>query len=130
MSQKLFLGDNVMIEVDRVFADNGQDAEYVLQGGKRIKMSDGVRKRPMIFQRAKEFFYSDGSPVTNPDDVDYLPPQYRTLALEFIDKRSGVAKNLTKIKPTKGRGRPKKSQTNVLEIKDADSYRKAGGVEV
>lgn len=127
MAQNLILGEKKTITVDRIFADNGQDAEYVLQGGKRVRVSEGTRRRPTILQRGKEFFYYDASPVTNVDDVDYLPEPYRTQAIEFVQK--GKAKPLTAVKP-RGRGRPKKADKKVIEIKDSASYRAAGGVEV
>lgn len=44
---------------------------------------DGSR-RPRIHQQGARFVYDDGSPVTNPDHVAFLPEPFRTQALAGI----------------------------------------------
>lgn len=140
MPQILILAKDKHLVVDRSWRDNGRDAEWAFVGGQKVKIADQVRPRPEIFQRGNEFFYKDGSPVTNPDDVAYLPEPFRSLALKFIASRAETARPQkvystkeaaakTLLKTSRGRGRPRKTEP-VLEIKDPESYKAAGGVEV
>lgn len=149
MPQSLFLGNNRYMTAERSWADNGKEPEWAMVGGQKVKLSDGARSRREIFQNGTEFFYKDGKPVTQVEDVDYLPEPFKTMAIEFVTKRSAKvkpavqvfetpaeAKQAAAVAPVKrGRGRPSKTkqpvqEQPVLAIMDEASYLAAGGVIV
>lgn len=117
---------------DRSWRDNGKDSEYAMVGGAKILISQGSRPKPEIFQNGTSFFYKDGTPVTRLEDVDYLPEKYRALAVKFIEKSGEKPVKVAPTKPGRQRGRPKKTEpvTTSIEIKDEESYRRAGGKPV
>lgn len=119
------------MNVERSFRDNGTDAEWAMVGGARIRISDAVRALPEIFQNGDEFFYKDGSPVTDVKHISYLPEPYKSQAVKFIagDKvaPAQVFTNVVEAQtvaatPKRGRGRPKKLEGGKkIEIKDEAS---------
>jgi hypothetical protein len=131
------LGNGTVKEMyfDRSWRDNGADPQYAYQGGQKILIAQGTRPFPEVFQNGDQFFYKDGSPLTDPAHVGpHIPEKYRKLAYAFIEKMNGekAPKKVTAEIPSvaKGRGRPKKVDAKdvVIEIKDAESFTKAGGV--
>jgi hypothetical protein len=138
MASVLFLGNGKYLTVDRIWQDNGQDPEYVLQGGQKVLISKGSRARATIAQKGAQFVYMNGKPVDKIEDVDWLPEPFRTTAIRFVkeaqasDKPVEVVLHDEKIDalveaatPRKrGRGRPRKGdepKVKKLEIKDDES---------
>jgi hypothetical protein len=142
MASILNIGKDKYLTVDRIWRDNGKDPEYALVGGSKVLIDKGTKAKPVICQYGATFFYMDGSPVTEEKDVDHLPEPFRTTALKFIrkDEKEGAKVVASKeeavavaVAPRK-RGRPsKKDAAKVeakIEIKDEESYRRAGGVVI
>lgn len=131
MSQILNVAPGKFLTFDRSWRDNGGDAQYALIGGQKVLIRAGSRALPEIFQRGVEFFYKDGSPVTEITHVEYLPKKFRDLAEKFIREQAGETKPLVPAETReaaveqvvkRGRGRPKKVVAKTpLEIKDAAS---------
>lgn len=143
MAQLLYLGAEKTMIAERSWRDNGKDPEWAFVGGQKVKISEGSRPRPEIFQRGTDFFYKDGTPVTKVEDVDYLPEPYKTMAQEFVNGRADKVKaNVVPVEkareelaaPAKrGRGRPPKTEPKLparIEIKDEASLIEAGGIVV
>lgn len=127
MSQILYRNDGKGIRevrIDRMFKDNGKDPIYGMIGGHKVMISEGVRPKPEVFQIGEEFFYGDGQPVRKEEDVDHLPAVYKEMAIKYIHKLNGgevKERPMFKASPKKGRGRPRKEQKEVIEIKDEES---------
>ena len=143
MAQTRQIGPNKFITVDRSWHDNGKDAQYALVGGSKVLISASEKAQPAINQYGKEFFYDDGSPITNPQHVDHLPEPFKTTALKYISDSKDKAplpvyESKEKaveatVAPKKGPGRPKKVEApkkKVLEIKDEADFVKHGGTVV
>jgi hypothetical protein len=140
MAQIRQIGPNKFITVDRSWKDNGKDAEYALMGRDKVQISSRQPAKPAICQHGNEFFYEDGSPLTDPSHVDYLPEPFKSTALKFIADHAAGKKEPVKTHASKEeaivetekpkRGRPKKASKKVIEIKDEDAYVKAGGIVV
>ena len=138
------VGGDKYLTIDRMWRDNGADAQYALVGGQKILVDKGCRPKATICQHGSTFFYQDGKPVTRKEDVEWLPEPFRTSALKFIEKQEEKAKPVkievfeTKEEaveaavPAKKRGRPKNEapKPKVIEIKDEQSYVAAGGVVI
>ena len=100
MGQSLMVGENRWITIDRKFVDFGTPAKMGNVGGHVIEIASAVAAKPEILQRGSEFFHSNLEPVTDPEDVSYLPEPYRGQALKFIASR---AKSTKPLKPVKGK---------------------------
>lgn len=134
MGQVLCLGKDKYITVDRTFRDNGKEPIWAIIGGSKILSEPGLPARPVIFQSGKDFFYHDGSPVTELEDVDFLPQPYRALAEKFVLEgraqplKQFKAKEDAEVQASKRKpGRQKKPTKLVTEIKDAGSLLAVGG---
>lgn len=139
MSQILGIGQGKFLTFDRSWRDNGQDATYALVGGQKVLVSGATKAKPEIFQRGAGFYYRDGTPVDNLEDVSYLPTKYRYIAEKFVRENSGAAEPLKPVVTKeeaveqavkRGRGRPKKTVPNApLKIEDEMSLRSITGDE-
>jgi len=133
--QVLHIGQGRYLRVDHSFADAGEPARYGMVGGRTVLLNDGSRQKPEIFMCDGGFFYKNGQPVENVDDIEYLPQPYRKLAIEFVNKDKKPAAPVAETKeaaaaPKRGRGRPKKSavQTKAkVVIKDENSLLEVAG---
>jgi len=138
--QTLHIGNGKYLQVDHSFADSGEAAQYGMSGGQRILLSKGTKQKPEIFMCAGGFFYKNGAPVERVEDIDYLPENYRQLAIDFVNKAkkpaapiaASKAESEIPIAPKRGRGRPKRvvavaKVVKKLVIKDEDSLLEAAG---
>lgn len=135
MSQILALGKNQYITIDRSWADGGKPVRHGLVGGQLVMLTEGTKPKPSILMVGKEFFYTNGLPVTKIEDVSYLEEPYRSQAETYI--RSGQAKpapikatESEAAAPKRGRGRPKTvtpKGPRKIEIKDEASLRSVSG---
>lgn len=134
--QTLHIGQGKYLKVDHSFADAGEAAQYSMSGGQRILLKAGSRQRPEIFMCDGGFFYKNGQPVTQTEDIDYLPEPYKELATRFVNKDKKPAAPVYQTQeaaavPKRKRGRPAKPKPAVagkkIVIKDEDSLFEAAG---
>jgi hypothetical protein len=135
--QLLHIGNNRWLTVDVSFADGGEPARYGQVGGQTVLLNRGTKQKPEVFRiGGGQYVYKNGQPVSNVEDVDYLPEPFRAEAIKFVnvEKKPVVPIASSKeeaVAPKRGRGRPRKNavepQRKVTVIKDEASLLEAAG---
>jgi len=131
MSQILYIGKDKIATIDRTWANAGKPDSFAMMGGAKVLVEKGERPKPTVYQKGKEFYYQDMTPVTQSSDIDWLPEPHLTFALEFVSKQTNKPLKVISAKKAleviekvikKGRGRPRKT----LHIEDESSLVEAG----
>jgi hypothetical protein len=112
--------------VDRIYVDGGTPARFGQVGGMVVQLNSANPPRPEVRERAGTFFFPNGEPITEADQVAHLPADAKARALGFLARTrpsprasAGDAAGASVAAPPRPRGRPPSQRSGAAQRRRA-----------
>jgi hypothetical protein len=90
MPQHLYFGGDYLVEVERMFRDQGQTQLLAPgPGGTSVLYREARAPYPSIMQSGQGFFYENYAPVKPGDVIDHVPEPYRSMCRIWAEHSVG-----------------------------------------